>query len=331
MGAHRRVHRRRAEAGRGGGVMGKETDIQWTATVKPDGTIVPGATFNPWWGCLKVSQACAACYAETFDKRTGGDHWGANARRRFFGDKHWNEPLKWNREAEKEGVRRRVFCASMADVFEALLGTHPDCAQMERERTRLWLLIDKTPHLDWLLLTKRPENVMGMVPAFWRNGFPSNVWMGTTVEDQENADRRIPHLLRIPASVRFLSMEPLLGPVDLWCIKDGSWWDREGANCYNALTGTAYWSNGDHGLGGGPKISWVILGGESGPKARATDPIWIRDLLAQCIDNDVAPFVKQLGERWARRHHQGLRKFDAHGGTPEEGWPTDLIVRQFPR
>lgn len=300
--------------------MGKDSGIQWTHN-----------TFNCWWGCQAISPACKFCYAETFDKRIGGDHWGVNSRRRFFGDKHWSEPLKWNRDAEKAGERRRVFCASMADVFERLPPGHPDAERMDAERARLWTLIEKTPSLDWLLLTKRPENVMAMVPEAWRAGFPDNIWMGTTVEDQENANRRIPHLLQIPARIRFVSMEPLLGPVNLLAIRDALWFDCEGADFYNALTGSSFWRNGDHGIGGGPRINWCIIGGESGAKARVTDPEWIRSLLDQCRGTECKPFVKQLGERWARATHAGkLKKFDTHGGTPEEGWPVDLRVRQFP-
>lgn len=121
--------------------MGKDTGITWT-----------DSTFNPWWGCEKVSPGCTNCYAATFDKRVGGDHWGAKAGRRFFGDKHWREPEKWNRDAAKSGERHRVFCASMADVFE-------DRDDLVQPRIRLFHLISETPNLDWLLLTKRPENI----------------------------------------------------------------------------------------------------------------------------------------------------------------------------
>ena len=194
--------------------MGKETAISWT-----------DHTFNPWWGCEKVSPGCAHCYAETFAKRTGNDVWGAAAPRRFFGDKHWAEPLKWNAEAREAGVRRRVFCASMADWLEDRDDLIPHLA-------RLLDLIRQTPHLDWLLLTKRPENWKerigkaarhtrengGDMRLFceWGHGTPPpNVWIGTTVEDQRRADERIPALLAIPAIVRFLSGEPLLEAVNI--------------------------------------------------------------------------------------------------------------------
>ena len=181
--------------------MGEKTEISWC-----------DATFNPWWGCIKVSEGCEHCYAETFAKRTGHSIWGpaATTQRRTFGDKHWQEPLKWHAEAAKAGERRRVFCASMADVFEA----HP---QLHTERALLWTLIGQTPALDWLLLTKRPENIADMVPSWWRTfgSWPDNVWLGTTVENQGAAEKRIPILLSIPARVRFLSCEPLLGELDL--------------------------------------------------------------------------------------------------------------------
>ncbi|MCI0671755.1 MAG: phage Gp37/Gp68 family protein, partial [Myxococcaceae bacterium] len=175
--------------------MGAETEISWTHS-----------TFNPWWGCTRVSPGCDHCYAESFDRRVGGAHWGKGVPRRTFGDKHWGEPLKWNAAAAKAGERRRVFCASMADVFDA---EAPDGAL-----ERLWALIRATPALDWLLLTKRPGRIRHSLPADWGDGYP-NVWLGTTVEDQERAEQRIPVLLDVPARVHFLSCEPLLGPVDV--------------------------------------------------------------------------------------------------------------------
>ena len=191
--------------------MGANTKIQWT-----------DYTFNPWWGCTRVSPGCEHCYAEAFAKRCGVQ-WGVKAERRFFGDKHWAEPLKWNAAAAKLGERRRVFCASMADVFE-------DRDDLRAERAKLFSLIHTTPHLDWLLLSKRPENMERLADARWIHGWPSNVWAGCTVEDQRRADERIPHLLRVPAAVRFLSCEPLLERVDLTGVlevKNGSEAARE--------------------------------------------------------------------------------------------------------
>src|SRR5579862_1495352 len=143
--------------------MGRNSSIEWTHH-----------TFNPWWGCAKVSPGCENCYAETWARRVGQDLWGVKNDRRFFTDKHWDEPLRWNEEAESDGERKRVFCASMADVFE-------DRADLKPWRERLWTLIEKTASLDWLLLTKRPQNISGFVP--WKDRWPQNIWLGTTVED----------------------------------------------------------------------------------------------------------------------------------------------------
>jgi protein gp37 len=225
--------------------LGKSTAIEWT-----------DHTFNPWWGCTKVSPACDHCYAEAWDKRTGGDHWGPHAYRRTFGDKHWEEPLRWDRAAAEAGTRRRVFCASMADVF--------DNAAPENALGRLWRLIRSTPWLDWQLLTKRPQNVRKMLPSDWGEGY-TNVWLGTTTENQQEAERRVVHLNLIEARVRFLSCEPLLGRISL----------RQD------------WLNG--------KLHWIIAGGESGPKARPSNPEWFRSLRDQCAAAGVAFHFKQWG------------------------------------
>lgn len=239
--------------------MGESTTIGWTKH-----------TYNPWWGCERVSPGCNHCYAETFAKRTGNLVWGKNADRRRFGDKHWQAPVKWNRQAEDAGEPQFVFCASMADVFEDR-DDHGD------DRERLWELVEATPWLTWQLLTKRPENVVRMVPSRWTcEDWPANVWIGTTVEDQQRADARVPALLTIPAPVRFLSCEPLLGPVDL----DGLW----------GYPGSA---EGDD-LDRWP-IHWVIVGGESGPKHRPLDLDHARSLRDQCAMANVAFFFKQHG------------------------------------
>jgi protein gp37 len=228
--------------------MAKNSHIEWT-----------DHTFNPWWGCHKVSPACDNCYAESWAKRVGHPLWGQRAPRRFFGDSHWREPLKWNQEARAKGTRARVFCASMADVFERR-------ATLTQERARLWNLIDTTPNLDWLLLTKRPQHVVSMTP--WGDDWPRNVWIGTTIENQKLADLRLPYLLALPAAVRFLSCEPLLGPLDL-----RSWFDRRR---YNPL-------------------DWVIAGGESGPRSRPMHPDWAVGLLSQCQRAKVPFYFKQWG------------------------------------
>lgn len=223
-------------------------------------------TFNPWWGCTVVSPACDNCYAERFAHRLGMDLWERDGDRRFFGEHHWNDPVRWNRKAEKQGVRYRVFCASMADVFE---GGRDD---LETPRRRLWRLIEETPHLDWLLLTKRPENILRMVSPEWSGlhgvpvRWPANAWIGTTVENQRYAELRLPKLVLVPAPVRFISYEPALGPVDL-----ALWIDR---------------------------VQWVIAGGESGPGARPSHPRWFGDVQQQCASAEVAFHFKQWGE-WA--------------------------------
>jgi protein gp37 len=135
---------------------------------------------DPSWGCTKVSQACKLCYAEAWARRTGGHYWGPRAPRRFFGDQHWKEPLNWNDEAAALGNHRRVFCASMADVFEYR-------AELTPWREKLWDLIEQTPNLDWLLLTKRPQRIA--LHNRW-SAWPSNVWLGSTVENQRTADER---------------------------------------------------------------------------------------------------------------------------------------------
>lgn len=227
--------------------MGKDSRIEWTHH-----------TFNPWWGCVKVSPACKHCYAESWAKRIGLDLWGGRAPRRFFSEVHWREPLKWNREADAVRERRRVFCASMADVFEAR-------AELDPWRERLWSLIEATPALDWLLLTKRPEHVGRCVP--WSKSWPGNVWLGTTAENQRWANERLPELLRYPAVVRFVSCEPLLGPLEV------SPWLRRGRR----------------------RIDWVIAGGESGHKARPMNPEWARYLRDQCARAGVPFHFKQWG------------------------------------
>ncbi|NJN65978.1 MAG: phage Gp37/Gp68 family protein [Chloroflexaceae bacterium] len=213
-------------------------------------------TFNPWWGCTRVSPGCQHCYAETWARRYRYEVWGKQTSRRLFGEQHWREPLKWNEQAHRQGRRIRVFCASMADVFE----DHPDIVS---ERQKLWQLIEATPMLDWLLLTKRTEHMRQMVPRTWFPSWPRNVWAMTSVENQKQAARRIPLLLDIPATVHGLSVEPLIASVDLvpWLAH----------------------------------IQWVIVGGESGPNARPMSPDWVRRLRDQCQQFGVAFFFKQWG------------------------------------
>ena len=173
--------------------MAEKTKISWT-----------DSTWNPAWGCTKIGPGCDRCYAERLAKRYGFDVWGPDKPRRTFGKKHWTQPIAWNRKAEKEGKRTKVFCASMCDVFER----HPDIEEM---REVLWDVVRDTPHLDWQILTKRPHRIAENLPIDWANGY-DNVWLGTSVENG-NFAWRADFLREIPAAIRFVSCEPALGPM----------------------------------------------------------------------------------------------------------------------
>lgn len=302
--------------------MGRDSAISWCHH-----------TFNGWWGCEKVSPACKQCYAEAFAKRTGNKVWGRSSSRRFFGEKHWREPLKWEHRAEEEGVRYRVFSGSMCDVFE-------DRRDLDPWRWKLWNLIWHTPMLDWLLLTKRPENIRGMIPTEWLEAPRHNVWFGTTVENQEWADRRIPELLKVPAAVRFLSVEPMLGPVRLLghlmegedpgkCARCGQGHGFTRCPNYGGVASTA----ARHRPGTNcPQferknfaLHWVIVGGESGGNARVMEPDWARDVRDQCRRAAVAFHFKQKGAALSRR-----MKCKDRAGADAAEWPEDLRVQEFP-
>lgn len=339
--------------------MGTETKIEWT-----------DKTLNPWRGCQKVAEGCKFCYADKQAKRNPGTLgiWGPNGTRVVASESMWREPVKWDRDAAKDGERYRVFCASMADVFEDWDGEcldHTGAAHYTRDgnpnemvrneqmrgsdsdgyhytklpdvRARLFNLIDATPNLDWQLLTKRPENIPAMVPDYsyhacvtgdcphWlqsecdpKTKFRDNVWLGTSIACQDDADRNVPLLLKCRdlAPVLFLSCEPLIGPVDLHLhdLVD----DRQKLDF----------------------INWVIVGGESGHSARPCDIAWIRSIVRQCKDAGVPCFVKQLGARaydgkYTLRGHDHptepmlLNLQDPKGGDWNE-WPADLRVREFP-
>lgn len=277
--------------------MAEDSNIEWT-----------NHTFNPWIGCTKVSAACDFCYAEVFDKRfTGGKRWGPHAYRTRT--KTWPTPRKWNREAEKTGVRPRVFCASLADVFDNHRSILPEW------REDLWKLIEETPNLDWLLLTKRPQNIMKMIPERWRDGLPPNVWIGTTVEDQKSADQRIPALLQVPAAIRFLSCEPLIGPVDLREVSSSAF--EYGS--IDALMGIHFETpHGSSPMHATKRIDWVIAGGESGAQYRPADPDWFRQLRDQCAEADV-PF---LFKQWEGPDQKAIKaKGRALDGVVHDGYP----------
>lgn len=188
--------------------MADRTEISWT-----------DSTFNPWWGCSKVSPGCDYCYAEALDKRVGGDHWGPDKVPRRTDKRYWLKPRMWSREAEASGMRRRVFCGSMCDWADK---NAPPGALVH-----LWDLIRSTPYLDWQLLTKRAPRIADRLPDDWGDGYP-NVWLGVTVENRKHGLPRIDRLREIPAAVRFLSVEPLLedlGEINLtgihWVIVGG--------------------------------------------------------------------------------------------------------------
>jgi protein gp37 len=309
-------------------------------------------TFSPWHGCAKVSPGCKNCYADAQHnfhysslKTQQGTCWGVAAPRLAVSADTWKKPHQWNRAAAAAGVRARVFCASMADVFEpqgalsaSFAGQTAEVPKgggrtrtvrfvdVAAERLRLLRLIYDTPHLDWLLLTKRPENIkMALQQALvdatvhlnsqavseghfvfceWLSKWalvstpPANVWLGTSVENQEQADARIPHLLAAPAAVRFLSCEPLLGPVslDAWLKPQNIHVSASREFWNNPASKAALSEVIAKAMGQTCGLHWVIVGGESGPKARPMHPQWAESLRDQCQAAGVAYFFKQWGE-----------------------------------
>lgn len=332
--------------------MGENSKIEWCDN-----------TFNPWLGCTKVAAGCAHCYAETLmDSRYRKAKWGPGGTRVLTSAANWQKPLAWNKAAEAAGVRQRVFCASLADVFEDWGGpisaqsgdvwTKPylqrewgranwttcDAETMQRDpqgwqfvtlddvRRELFALIDATPWLDWLLLTKRPENVLRMWPecSIEPNRQPHsdgrhNVWIGCSIATQADADRNIPELLqcRDLSPVLFVSAEPLLGPVDLRKVTVPPQhdvlrrpWDTEGFK-FNALQ-----EHDDDRFHQAPTtLDWVICGGESGPHARPMHPDWARQLRDQCQAADVRFLFKQWGE-WLPFSQWSWAPPEIQAGTP---------------
>lgn len=321
--------------------MGENSNIEWTHH-----------TFNPWIGCTKVSVGCAHCYAEA-DMATRRKRvvWGAKGTRVRTTNQYWSKPVKWDTDAFQAGENRRVFCASLADVFEkwewpiqnasgSTLSRCRDCRGIGQNfdddscefcgsdevpgltthdlRSDLFDLIDVTPRLDWLLLTKRPERILETIcpnedpdePEGVSQYYRQNTWLGTSISDQATADDAVPSLLtaRELSPVLFLSVEPLLGPVDL-----------------------TPWLRGNH---DSPSIDWVIVGGESGHGARQCQIEWIRDVIQQCRIAGVACFIKQLGALAIHNGNSGdaraiLNIKHKKGGDILE-WPDDLRLRQFP-
>lgn len=225
--------------------MGANSRIEWT-----------DHTFNPWVGCTNVSPGCDHCYAESWAKRSGQVRWGNSPRKRTT-EAYWRQPANWSSQAadfqHEHRRRQRIFCASLADIFDNQVD--------ERWRSDLWTVVRANGDLDWLLLTKRPQNISKMLPVDWGNGY-QNVWLGMTAEDQQRFDQRWRFMAAVPAVVRFVSYEPAIGPLR---------------------------------LEGEVLPDWVISGGESGAGARPLSPGWVRDVVADCDRLGIAAFHKQWG------------------------------------
>lgn len=260
--------------------MGDNTKIEWATH-----------SWNPWIGCTKVGPPCDNCYAESLSKRYGWATWGPHGERKRTSPANWRKPHQWEKAARDAGRRDRVFCASLADWLDNQV---PDSW-----RDDIAAVVAATPHLNWLLLTKRIQNFDKHAP-WLADDLPRNVWLGITCGDQTEFDRDWPKLRRLPAAVRFISYEPALGPLR---------------------------------LPEGELPDWIICGGESGPKARLFDLAWARSIVAQCRATGVAAFVKQLGavpvEEFASGCDHFMNLHDKKGGDWSE-WPVDLRVREFP-
>ena len=290
--------------------MAQDTKIEWC-----------DHTVNFWWGCSKVSPACANCYAERQDAHfhpevrnprpnpvSLAEHWGPDAPRLLRVDAGRREALRYERRAVAEGRRFRGFTNSMSDFFE-------DRRDLDSARLQALDVIRQTPHLDWLCLTKRPERIMDLLKLAWEEADPdlsvwlhawasgdppANVWLGATVEDQQRADQRIPALLQVPAAVRFLSCEPLLGPVRLdQCAPYILGGDDSNPGVMNAFNGMCHHPATVRTMpkveGTAEGVQWVIVGGESGPHARPMHPDWARGLRDQCAAAGVPFLFKQWG------------------------------------
>ena len=270
--------------------MGEHTKIAWA-----------DSTWNPWIGCTHAGSGCDHCYAEMQNKfrRWNGGTWGNAAPRRVTAEQTWRDPLNWEDKARagrvgKDAERWLVFAGDLCDIFDRLGD--------KNARTRMWELFRQTPHLTWLILTKRPQHISKFLPADWGEGY-RNVWLGVTVENRKNGYPRIKALRRVPATMRFLSCEPLLeGLPDI------------------ELTG----------------IDWVIVGGESGSEARRFDVEWARAIRERCQESSVAFFFKQLGSApfvdgspFKPDHCKATGARDRQG-VMVENFPPDLQVQTWP-
>ncbi len=394
--------------------MGEKTKVEWC-----------DHTFNGVRGCSKRRtprvigdpsggfhpSGCDGCYAEAMSLRNPKllGVWGETGRRVLALPAYWQEPHRWNEDACKAGRRARVFAYSLGDVYEdpveelhefcAAHGSEPSVEDLRRAeenlgvcvegRRKLFELIEQTPWLDWLMLTKRTENILDMAPRSWveppcrrcghtidahtarectkcsctmlsylstdRVGWPQNAWQGTSISTQRDADERIPLLTQVPASVRFLSMEPLLEPIDFYLPKPDDTGPALGLLSCPFCKGDGYGETGSLDVasnpitktcrrcaGSGFGIDWLILGGESGPRARVCDLAWLRRIIKLQL---LPVFVKQLGAL-ASDPPNGLagkrlpiarealpllktRLTHPKGGDVDE-WPVDLLVREFP-
>lgn len=359
--------------------MAESTGISWT-----------NSTWNPWRGCVKVSEGCKHCYADDLAKRNPATLgvWGPEGigTRVVAAESYWREPLKWDRKAKESGQPWRVFCCSLADVFEEWGGpVHDTCgnrlhaapgliggttksdhwysespcddspaplATLDDVRARAFAMMESTPHLTWLVLTKRPENILRMAPPAWLKKWPANVWPGATTENQARAAERIPHLLKVPAAVRWLSVEPQIGPVDL-----ARWLPIYRTRGASGQLAGPWMRSASYPSEGSP--TWIITGGESGHGARPFQIEWARSLRDQCKAASVAFFHKQMGDD-PREHDPSawpvvpstgewpnnptrkpltlvgdgfgnhlVRGLSKAGKDPAE-WPEDLRVQEFP-
>lgn len=317
--------------------MGESTKISWA-----------DHTFSPWIGCSRVHAGCTYCYAEAMAARFAWPLWGPEGARRRTSYAYWQQPAKWNEQAAREGVQRYVF-PSLCDPFEEFNGKVIDCrghqlyhsddgtycggdaakrwgmtesmhaSTLDDMRADFFQVIDDTPDLTWILLTKRPENVVrmcsgmdGATPISRRN-----VWLLYSASDQLSYDAGIAQLVSCAQlfPVIGVSLEPLIGPVDLKLDKPAQGDDRSLVD----------------------RLGWVIVGGESGPHARPCAAGWLRSVIHQCQrpNTQVACFVKQLGSAYSVHVPDNpvrlVREELQHpkGGDPAE-WPTSFRVQEYP-
>lgn len=272
--------------------MAEKTEISWA-----------DSTFNPWVGCTKIGPGCDHCYAERDMVRRQFVQWGSGAPRRRTSNAYWGAPRRWNRIAAASGKPWRVFCASLADVFDNEVDEH--------WRVDLFDLIAATPALTWMLLTKRIANALPYK-------LPANVWLGATVVNQLEADRDIPKLLQIPATIRWLSIEPQLGPIAIpgfdasssWCPICRAIVADSLAKPHESVHGVSAFEEFDptkHCIDVPAMLQWIIVGGESGPRARVLNAHWARSLRDQCAAAGVAFHFKQWGEHSENGAHVGKK------------------------